>query len=115
MNGAKMAGYIALFCLAGGAALAQSTAPDPSVAPGADASPSVAANRGKVPHGHARAHHAHAQTAPGKAASPSVARNLGDTGTPSVTAAKPGGGQGAAGAGGAASVSHEQNGTPQPR
>jgi hypothetical protein len=114
MNQPIIAALAALLCLAGGATLAQTASPDSSMAPGADASPSVAANRGRVPRGHSHAHRAHAHTAPGKAAAPSVADNQGDTGAPSVSTTKPGAGQGAAGAGSAASVSHEQNGTPQP-
>jgi hypothetical protein len=109
MNRPIIAALTAALCLAGTQALAQTAPPDPSVAPGADASPSVAANRGKTPRGHSHAHRAHAHTAPGKAASPSVAENQGDTGAPSSSMAKPGAGQGAAAAGRAASVAHQQN------
>jgi hypothetical protein len=108
MKRSLAAAFAVCLACAGGLARAQ-TAPDPSVAPGADAAPSVAANRGKVPRGHSHAHHAHAHTAPGKAAAPSVKENQGDTGAPSTSEAKPGAGQGAAGADSAASVAHQQN------
>jgi hypothetical protein len=115
MQPTSLAALTASLCLAAGLAAAQTPTDGAATAPGAGAPPSLATNRGKVPHGHSHAHRAHAHAAPGKAAAPSVAENQGGTGAPSTTSAPADGGQGQAGSGGAASVSHLQNGTPQPK
>ena len=91
------------FCLAAFGAWAQAT-PNPSVAPGPAAPPSVAANRGTPEQGNSAPVHADAPTGPGKAAAPSVAANRGHHRRSHNRAPSPAASSAAQGAGGAASV-----------